>query len=162
MYDNHEFIQIARIIIEHEEYIKRKDFPHHGEETVYQHSMKVAYVGYIIAKKLGANYNDVVIAGLLHDFYTTPWQDNTEKVTFFKQHGFVHASEALDNSKLYFEEYLNKYIEDAIKKHMFPLNIIPPKYLTSWIVTLSDKYVSLEVLKDVKNLPKYIGIKKKK
>ena len=28
---------------------------------------------------------------------------------------------------------------DIIKRHMFPLNIRPPKYRESWIVCLADK-----------------------
>lgn len=56
---------------------------------------------------------------------------------------------------------MNEKIEDIILRHMFPLNIRPPRYLESWIVTLSDKYVSMEVIKDVKHLHHYVGIKKK-
>jgi hypothetical protein len=42
---------------------------------------------------------------------------------------------------------------------MFPLNIKPPFYLESWIVTIVDKCVSIEVFKNPKGLLKYIGIK---
>ena len=68
-----------------------------------------------------------------------------QKSLFFKQHGFVHAGEALENSKKYFPNYLNKRIENIILRHMFPLNIIPPKYKEAWLITMVDKYVSLEV-----------------
>lgn len=37
---------------------------------------------------------------------------------------------------------LNHLERDIIIKHMFPLTIIPPRYLESWIVTFADKYVS--------------------
>ena len=37
---------------------------------------------------------------------------------------------------------LNRVERDIIVKHMFPLTILPPMYLESWIVTFSDKYVS--------------------
>ena len=30
--------------------------------------------------------------------------------------------------------------EDIIKRHMFPITLIPPKYLESWIVDLVDDY----------------------
>ena len=41
---------------------------------------------------------------------------------------------------------MNKKVENIILRHMFPLNIVPPKYLESWLITLTDKYVSLEVV----------------
>ena len=41
---------------------------------------------------------------------------------------------------------LNKKIENAILRHMFPLNIIPPRYKEAWIVSVVDKLVSLEVI----------------
>ena len=44
---------------------------------------------------------------------------------------------------------------------MFPLNIALPKYKESWIVTISDKLVSLEVMKKpVFFLALFFGIKK--
>ena len=57
---------------------------------------------------------------------------------------------------------MNKKVEDIIKKHMFPLNSRPPRYKESWLISIVDKYVSMEIFKDVKNLPRYIGIHKKK
>lgn len=78
-----------------------------------------------------------------------------------KKHGFVHAGEALENSKIYFPSLVNKKVANIIKRHMFPLNIVPPRYTESWIVTMVDKYISLEVFKEPKKLLMYIGIKKK-
>ncbi len=157
-----EYYSIVDDILKNKEFIKRKEFPHHGEESVYTHSLRVSMLAYKIAKKLKVNKEDAAIAGLLHDMYHQPWQTKTEKTKFFKQHGFTHAKEALDTANLHFKDKLNKKIEDAILRHMFPLNIIPPKYTTGWIVTISDKLISLEVLKDIKNLPKYLGFIKKK
>lgn len=54
----------------------------------------------------------------------------------------MHANQALNNSKKLFPEFINKKTIDIISKHMFPLNITPPKYIESWIVTISDKMVS--------------------
>lgn len=56
-------------------------------------------------------------------------------------HGFVHAREALYNSRKVFPHLMNNRIEDIILKHMFPLNIRLPKYKETWIVTLIDKNV---------------------
>ena len=74
--------------------------------------------------------------------------------------GFVHAAEALDNAIFYFPEFVNARVSDIILRHMFPLNIHPPKYPESWVVTFVDKFVSLGVLGSGKELLKYIGLKK--
>lgn len=157
-----EYYEIINPILNHPEFQKRKSYQHHGKESVYEHSMKVSNLAYRMAKRLPINEKEVAIGALLHDFYINPWYDNTVKKRFLKQHGFVHAKEAKNNAHNYFEDYMNHYIDDMIEKHMFPLNIRPPRYLGSWIVTISDKCVSLSIVKDFKNLPKYIGLGKKK
>ncbi len=156
-----EFKKIITEIINHPEFQKRKKFKHHGNISVYDHCLKVSYKAYKIAKFFKGDYKSSAIAGLLHDFYEHPWMENTTKKKFREMHGFTHAQNALDNAKKYFPEYLNPKIENAIKRHMFPLNIRPPRYTVGWIVTLSDKIVSFEVFKYPKQLLPLIGIKKK-
>jgi uncharacterized protein len=153
-----EYYDIVKDVLENEEFLKRKNFKHHGITTVYDHSLAVSMVSYKIAKKFKFDYKVAAIAGLLHDFYDKPWQEVKDTRPFFKKHGFAHAGEALVNARVYFPELLNLKTEDSICRHMFPLNIRPPKYKEGWIITLADKYVSMEVFKDVKNLPRYIGI----
>ena len=65
------------------------------------------------------------------------------------------------NAHKYFPNLMNEKIDDIILRHMFPLNKIPPKYKEGWIVTTVDKYISLEVFKNPKFLPKLIGLGKK-
>lgn len=60
----------------------------------------------------------------------------------------MHAKEALDNSIKYFPELMNEKIENSILRHMFPLNKVPPKYKIAWIVTLADKWGSLDTIKN--------------
>ncbi|MBS7020911.1 MAG: HDIG domain-containing protein [Firmicutes bacterium] len=157
-----EYQEIIKQIEKHPEFQKRKEYSHHGKISVYDHSLQVSFLAYRMAKKLHVDYKSAAIGGLLHDFYDKPWQECTEKRPFFKKHGFVHASEASQNAWKYFPMYMDKKKEDIIKKHMFPLNIKPPRYIESWIVTLSDKCVSLEVLKDWKQFHRYIGFGPKK
>lgn len=157
-----EFYEIIKEIVEHEEFQKRKNFPHHGEETVYDHSMKVSYLAYKMAKKLKVDVKSVTIGALLHDFYTTPWQEAPKQKKIKDMHGFSHPKIAYQNAKYYFPHLMNDKIQDMITKHMFPLTIKPPKYKESWILTTADKIVSLSVFKNPKDLPKYIGIRRKK
>lgn len=137
-----EFNKIVRNILYSKEFKKRKDYTHHGNISVYDHSIKVAYLAYKISKLLKLDYKNATIGGILHDMYYEPWQEKPSIKPFYKKHGFTHAKEALDNSKRLFPELINSKTEDIISKHMFPLNIIPPKYPESWIVTISDKIIS--------------------
>lgn len=154
-----EFYEIVSDILNSKEFNKRKNYKHHGEQSVYDHSLKISIISYKIAKTMGLDYKSAAIGGLLHDFYDKPWQENKEKTKFFKQHGFVHARQALENSKKYFPQYINKKTKNIILRHMFPLNIVPPLYLESWIITIVDKYVSMEIFNEPSKLLMYAGIK---
>lgn len=163
-----EYYGIVKDILEHPEFLKRKDYIHHENCSVYEHCLMVSILSYLWAKKWSWDYRSAAIGGLLHDFYDKPWQTSDHKLMahpktkFLKQHGFIHASQAVKNAYLFFPQIMNLRIENIIKRHMFPLNITPPRYKESWIVTLVDKYVSMDVLKTPKEWPKYLGIKRKK
>ena len=144
--DINEWLEIINPIINSEEFIKRKTFRHHGNTSVYEHCMRVSLQAYKMAKLFHSDYRSAAIAGLLHDFYTTPWQDVKIKQPFLKMHAFSHASDALNNAKKFYPDYLNKKVENAILRHMFPLNITPPTHMTSYIVTIADKISSLDFL----------------
>lgn len=142
--DYKEWYKIVRPIITSKEYLKRKTFRHHGDTSVYEHCIKVSQGSFKLAKKLGLDYKSAAIAGVLHDLYTTPWQDVLVDQPFFQRHAFSHARCALENSRKYYSKYLNPKIENAVLRHMFPLNIVPPKYSTGYIITLVDKLVSMD------------------
>ena len=107
------------------------------------------------------DYKSAAIGGLLHDFYRYEWQNRKDKHKFLESHGFAHARDALINAHQYFPHLMNQKIDDIILRHMFPLNKVPPKYKESWIVSLVDKYVSLEAVKNPKFIPVLLGIRKK-
>ncbi len=145
-YDYSEWYMIVEPIITSREYIKRRTFRHHGDVTVYEHSMMGSKKAYRMAKRIGADYKSAAIAGILHDFYETPWQDVKIKQPIYKMHAFTHARVALNNSRKHFKKYLNTKIENAILRHMFPLTIIPPKTVVGIIITISDKLSSLDFI----------------
>ncbi|MDD3453277.1 MAG: HD domain-containing protein [Bacilli bacterium] len=159
--DKIEYYQIINEILDNNEFQKRKTYKHHGNITVYEHSLAVSKLSYIMAKKIKKDYKVAAISGLLHDFYTEPWQEIKEKKPLFEKHGFVHAAEAKKNSQQHFASLMNNKIENSIQRHMFPLNKIPPKYIEGWIVMLADKYISLEVFLNPKCLPRLLGFKRK-
>lgn len=156
-----EFLNYVNPILKSKEFQKRKKYAHHENQSVYEHSLDVAYKSYLYAKKHNLNCKDISVGGLLHDFYYKPWQNTGIKKSFFKMHGFVHAREALENSRKHFPHLMNDRVENIILRHMFPLNITPPKYKEAWVVTMMDKKCSLNVFKHPKEWPKYVGIKRK-
>lgn len=161
IFDYREWEDIVKPIISSREYYKRKSFRHHGDITVYEHSINVSKMAYRIAKSLNMDYKSAAIAGILHDLYTTPWQESKEKKPFFQQHGFTHAKDALMNSRKYYKKYLNPKIENSILRHMFPLNITPPRYAIGYILTIADKIVSLEMITHPEAIIKSFGFLKR-
>ncbi len=159
-YENEQYINLVKNILENEEFLKRKKYKHHGDKTVYEHSLEVSFLAYRISKKLGLDYIDTAIGGLLHDFYFEDWHEAKKEKNIFKKHGFVHSKQALENSKKFFPQYIDFKTQDIILRHMFPLNIVPPKYLESRIVSISDKIVSMDLIKN-KDFLICIGLKRR-
>lgn len=113
----------------------------HGNISVRKHSIQVAKYSLIIADKLGVKVNKkaMVRGALLHDYFLYDWHSK-EHVGLKNLHGFKHPETALNNAK---KEYkLSKKEKDIIKKHMWPLTIVPPMYKEAWIVSVADKYCS--------------------
>ena len=123
--------------------LQMKIYTQHGATTCYQHCINVSYYSYRLCKFLKLlrfDVKSVARAGLLHDFFLYDWHtEKREKGS--KLHGFSHSQIALENAKKHFE--LNDCESDIILKHMFPLNIKPPKYRESVIVVLVDKYCAI-------------------
>ena len=150
-----EWFDIVSPFLIHDEVQKRKLFKNHTA-SVWDNSIEDSFKAFKLAYKLNADRRVCAIAGLMHDFYPFAWQYSKEldeydksylarlskKEFFFKKHGFTHAKEARKNFEKYFSEYADKKILNAIQRHMFPLNIIPPKYKESWIITITDKQSS--------------------
>ena len=127
---NVEFFRIIQPIIDNEEFQKLKNIEHHGI-TRYNHCMRVAYFSYRVTKALHLDYEEVTEAALLHDFFF----DEVDNENALIQWG-CHPKIALANAKKYFS--LTARQEDIISKHMFPVCLIPPLYLESWIVDIID------------------------
>ncbi len=154
-----EYMKIVSPILNSFELKKRKKWMHHENVSLYEHLLVVSYLSYKICKKYNLNYKDAALGGLLHDFYCKPWQENLNvKMPFFKQHGFIHAREAMYNAYKFYPTFMNKRIANIIERHMFPLTFVPPKYLEGWIVSYVDKKVSMDVFINVKAIPKYVGL----
>lgn len=137
------FQAIAHDIIHHPNFQKMKIYKHH-QHSLYHHSLSVAFTAYKISKRFGLDYVSTTRAALLHDYFLYDWRIEGKRVKKrgFKRHGFTHSRTALHHASKDFS--LNSLEKDAILKHMFPLTPYPPKGIESWIVNLSDTYVTLK------------------
>lgn len=135
-----EFKSILEDILQNDTVREMQNFRHHYSTTCFDHCFKVALYNYIICKKLHIDYISATRAGMLHDLFLYDWRipDPSRK----KLHAFHHPRTALDNSLKLFD--LNQVEQDIILKHMWPITIIPPRYVESYITTFVDKYCALE------------------
>ena len=131
-------------ILNSHSFLKSHKFIQHGDMSVYEHSVNVAERAVRINRFLHAKCNerDLVRGALLHDYFLYDWHiDGKDKGNVHpKLHGFFHPSTALKNASRDF--VLTEREKDIIKKHMWPLTVVPPLCREAWVVTLADKYCS--------------------
>lgn len=108
----------------------------HGCTSIFEHSYNVACLSIYLAFKfhINANKKNLVRGALLHDYFMYDWHTVGR---WHKIHGFTHAIRALKNAMRDFE--IDSIEENIIVRHMFPLNVIPPKYKEGLIVCIADK-----------------------
>ena len=136
---DNDFLEIIHDIIINREVLKMKHFRQHCSTSCFDHCLSVSYYCYKICKKLHLDYKSAARASMLHDLFLYDWRLKQNDRTGL--HAFTHPRIALENSLKLFD--LNKKEKDIILKHMWPVTIVPPKYLESYIITLVDKYCAL-------------------
>ena len=62
------YLMIVDDILKNKEFMKMNEVKHHDSNRL-DHSLKVSFYSYKIAKRLHLNYVDVARGGLLHDFF---------------------------------------------------------------------------------------------
>lgn len=137
IFNDKEYVNIVRNIMENNEFAQIKDCIHHGT-TRFDHSLKVSYISYKISKLLKLDVRKTARGGLLHDFFWTNSKDMKSKTLSV----FKHNIEAVNNAENIF--IISEKEKDIIETHMFP--VVPnklPKYAESWLVSLVDKGVSV-------------------
>ena len=135
-----EYYRVIRDIYGHGEFLKLRDYFHHNS-SIYDHVNEVAYLSYRICKYLKLDYRSAARGALLHDFFLYNWRDHDEpELPRDKNHGIAHPGIALANAEKYFS--LNDVERDIIRKHMWPLTLVPPRYKESFVVSFADKYLS--------------------
>ena len=127
-------LQFGKDILNSDGMKYEKNLKHHGTISCYDHSVNVAEKSLKIVSFFSIRVNEkaLIRGALLHDYFLYDWRLGGHNL-----HGFYHAKAALDNADREF--HLGSIEKDIIVRHMFPLNIRPPKYRESWIVCLADK-----------------------
>ena len=138
-YNDIEYMNYVDDILEHDEFKKLGNIIHH-EDNRLDHSIRVSYRSYKLAKLLRLDYTSVARAGLLHDFFFTDNESVTKKERLKTL--FEHPIEACNNASKYF--YLSELEKDIITTHMFPIGKKVPKYAESWLVDFVDDAVSIK------------------
>jgi uncharacterized protein len=134
------FLNVARPIIEHEEYQKMKAIPHH-HGSVFEHCLAVAYLSYKMSFKLRLDVVSTIRGSLLHDFYLYKFRKREDKNLLAEgyRHSRNHPKVAMENALKHFD--LNEKEIDIISNHMFPVGL--PKSYEAWITTFADKSLAL-------------------
>jgi len=129
-------------ILRSEHHKKTKYDIQHGNMSVRQHEINVARYSVLISRKLGIACDEraLIRGALLHDFFLYDWHDK-EHVNLLRLHGIHHPGIALKNAETEFS--LSDVEREIIRKHMWPITVIPPTCREAWIVSAADKYCSL-------------------
>ncbi|MCR5100053.1 MAG: HD domain-containing protein [Butyrivibrio sp.] len=123
---------------------------HHGCSSVGYHSIGVALISIYIAiflSKIGFEIcmRNVVVAALCHDLGILgryeKYKNNRECCSRHPKDS-VEVYKAL-SEKLQLSDVDNERVENAIRRHMFPLTPIPPKYIEGVIINIADKASSI-------------------
>lgn len=142
-----EFAKCIEDLLELEDVKQLENFSQHLNTSRLEHSISVAFYGFLMCKKLKLDYKSAARAGLLHDLFLYDWREEKQPEG---HHAFAHPVIALRNAMQNTE--LNSVEQDAILNHMWPLSKSFPKHRVSYIVSLADKYCAIaEVTTQISN-----------
>lgn len=115
-----------------------KEYEQHLEIDRLQHVLSVSYLAYKISKKLGKDVRSTTRAAIMHDLVYYDWREG-ETEGWHRPHGYKHPRYAALNARELCKDLTDKE-ECAIRTHMWPLTLTPPKSTEGWIVVFCDKY----------------------
>jgi uncharacterized protein len=133
------FEQAAGDILAHPRFLESKQYIQHGNTSVFQHSVDVAVMCYILSRFWRVqDRKGMIRAALLHDFFLYDWHSEWKL-----DHGFTHPAAAAENARRYFGVSDKEY--SLIRTHMWPFTLLhPPRYKEGWFICMADKIVSLK------------------
>lgn len=116
-----------------------QSFRQHGDVSVALHCFFAAVVCVRLARALALRVDTraLVRGALLHDYFLYDWHDPDPS---HRLHGFRHAGFALRNAGRDFS--LGPIERNMIASHMFPMNLVLPRFRESLLLCLADKVCS--------------------
>lgn len=144
-YTERKIYRFGREILEADTMNIEKDCPHHGQYSVYEHSVRVTELCIKISNRyhIPVNMRCLVRGALLHDYFLYDWHESDSSHQF---HAFSHAKCALCNAERDFK--LTAVERNMISAHMFPVNLTVPRYRESVILCIADKICALQETAD--------------
>lgn len=130
-----QFIAMAKPILDLPEVASLAQYEHHRGKTRLDHVTEVARLSFLWSHRFDLDSKATIRGALLHDLFYYDWLREGPRL-----HGFRHHNIALANARKIIS--LSKKEEDIIKKHMWPLTVVPPRYVESLIVSLVDTFCS--------------------
>ena len=137
--DDLEFQNIIKELVENETVLQMKNYRQHYDTNCFEHCHTASYYCYLMCKKFNLDYKSAARGAMLHDLFLYNWRVKQDRKGL---HAFTHGKAACENAEKLFE--LNNIEKDMIIKHMWPVTPIPPRYIESFILTLVDKYCTIE------------------
>lgn len=151
IYSNDEFIQMIDDLLNNDTVKQMKNFRQHYETSCFDHCLIASYYCYLYGKKFNLDYVSCARAAMLHDLFLYDWrkkQDDRKGL-----HAFTHPKTAYKNASKLFA--LNEKEKDIILKHMWPVTLPFPRYIESFIITLTDKYCAFKEIFEYYNRKKF-------
>lgn len=134
--------EMAPDILQSHNFNRMKEYIQHGDVTVNAHVLRVARCSIALSEYLhiSCSRRELIRGALLHDYFLYDWHVPDAECPH-RLHGFYHPGTALQNA---LKEYpLTSREKNIIKRHMWPLTMVPPSCREAWIVTAADKWCSL-------------------
>lgn len=136
-----QLLNIIHLLNKTSRFPSTKNFIQHGNVSVYEHCIYVAYLSYQISDlfNLHIDRTSLIRGALLHDYFLYDWHIKKDHRRF---HGFTHPKIALENATSDFN--LTDKEKDIIVHHMFPLTPSLPSCKEAWIVCIADKICAIQ------------------
>lgn len=156
-----DILRLGGDIVGSDRFRKAWNIGHHVRYNVAVHSLEAACYALRIARwfarhGIKVNEEDVVRAALLHDLGMT--DDRVSKSPSYRK-AYSHPRAGYRIAKEEF--HANKVQLEAIRRHMWPICVLPPLHLTGWIVLTADKASASREAKEVAALKTLERIRRK-
>lgn len=146
-----DFINIIKDIIENKTVQEMKNYRQHYQTSCFEHCLVASYFCYLYCKKHHLDYFSCARAAMLHDLFLYDWRKRLNGRKGL--HAFTHPVTAYENASKLFN--LNDKEKDIILKHMWPVTLPFPRYIESFIITLTDKYCAFKEIFEYYNRKKF-------